>query len=129
MNRTYIKRQLTLNKLGFPINEDIQAYIDLFNELVGDPRDLNKEYGEYLSAKGYMYSNNNKRLLFFHIMDNDFYIQYELWSKFEHKFKLNYQKIKKLLTVLLEDTFNCELNDVSHLGTSSFYVNTNIEKL
>lgn len=64
MNRTYIKRQLTLNKLGLSISEDVQDYVDLFNELIGNPNILVKKYGKHLGEYGYYYSKYDKNIAF-----------------------------------------------------------------
>lgn len=130
MNKTYIKRQLTLNKLDIPLSNDVQEYIDLVNELVGNPNELKKEkmylYGKY---EGYSYSRNDNKLLFHIEKDKCFYVHYDnIWKKFGIKFKLNYinnDEMNNLLTPLLEEVFNCSLIEL--IVDNLYYISFNKE--
>ena len=42
MNKQFIKRQITLHKLGLPMDEDIKEYYDCFYQLIGDINELDK---------------------------------------------------------------------------------------
>lgn len=64
MNKTYIKRQLTLSKLGFPMDKEVQEYIKCFRKLIGSPSKLTKTYISNNNQKGYMYKNDTKKLFF-----------------------------------------------------------------
>lgn len=112
MNKTYIKRQLTLNKLGYSIDKDLQKMIDYFHELIGDPNVLKKEHSKYLSYEGHMYSKDDTEILFYEEENEIFYVDYDnIWTKFEVKFGLNYQEINDLLTPILGETFNCKVTE------------------
>lgn len=113
MNKTYIKRQLTLHKLGFPMNKDIQEYLDYFNKIIGDPTHYKKECGKYLKYKGYIYSKNDIELLFYEKENEIFDMGYHnIWYKFEEKFELNYEEVSDLLSCLLEEIFKCKVSKI-----------------
>lgn len=108
MNSTYIKRQLTLNKLGFPISKDVQEYIDLFNELIGDPNELKKEYGIlYGKYNGYLYSKNDIKVFFYSEDEKNFFVDYDnVWSNFRIKFRFNFREVSDLFKIILEKLYN-----------------------
>lgn len=113
MNRKYIKRQLTLNELGYPMDKDVQEYIDYFYEIIGNPKSLKKEYGEYYDIKGYMYFKNNNRLLFYTDFKTFFLNYHEIWISFKSKFKLRHKEEGELLCGLLESVFKCEVKTIN----------------
>lgn len=113
MNETYIKRQLTLHKLGFPMDKYIQEFFDLFNKLIGDPNELTKVYGKYSNMIGHIYSKNNTQLLF-HCDDNEtFFINYyKILLKFERKFGIGYIEMCNILCCILDSTFNYKVSRI-----------------
>lgn len=108
MNKTYFKRQLTLRKLGYQMNDDIQAYYDLFLKLIGDVNLLERKEFDY--EDNIYYLHKGIVLLIFIPSENNFYINNDVWTMFEQKFNLENNKISKIFTILLEDAFNISLN-------------------
>lgn len=107
MNKTYIKRQLTLNELGFPLDEYIQKCVDYFNELIGDPNHLTKEYkkrGELFDLdSGYLYMKDNIKLIYYNEPDKYFVLNY---NEIVNKMKIKELYNEEIINFLLEKTFN-----------------------
>lgn len=107
MNKKYFKRQLTLHKLGIPINKEIQKYIDTFNELIGDPKKLEKKNAKHFSYNGHLYYKQGKQLIFYNVdykkvlVDND-----GIWIIFTERYGLTDKTIEIILSILIEDLFD-----------------------
>lgn len=107
MNKTHIKRQITLHELEFPINEDILEYIKFFNELIGNSDKLIKRKAKLLDSIGNAYIKNDIVIIFYSINLNQFVVDYDnLWKPFERRFDIKYLELSKLFNALLESYFN-----------------------
>ena len=52
------------------------------------------------------YLKDGKILFYYQKNDNCFYIRYNIWLNFETKYGLNYNKMKELLSDILEEVLN-----------------------
>ena len=120
MNRKYITRQITSHKLGIPMSKDIKKYYDCFYQLIGDINELEElVHDDYPNT--IFWRKDGKVILEYKIKNECFWVDYyTIWSKFEEKYRLNYNNISSLLGGMLEDafklkvttTFNREILDV-----------------
>ena len=76
---------------------------------------LKKDFIDMLSGSIISFDHNNNnidyrkdgKLLFYYQKNNNcFYIRYNNWVKFETKYGLNYNKMKELLSDILEEVLN-----------------------
>lgn len=118
MNKTYIKRQLTLNEIGIPMSKDLQDYMDYFYEIVGDPKSLTKRDGYYIGSTGELYSlseNVGDELIFCcdFMFDNEYkeviIDNQNIVHKFLAKFNISIQNLRKLFIALMEYFFNYKI--------------------
>lgn len=116
MNKTYIKRQLSLYNIGIPINEDIQKRYEFFSKLVGNRQkisklDLDKTYS--------IFKNENDEVLFLYYSDvKRLSVNYDIiWNKFKNKFNLSwYDEICKWFLVFIEYMLSIEINNIESVS-------------
>jgi len=73
-----------------------------------------------LSPRIIDYKKDGNLLFYYQKNENIFGVRYDIWSKFNSKYNLNYQKIKELLTGIVEEVLNYK--DVTPVSTCSWYV-------
>ena len=104
MNKKYIKRQITLDKLGIPMNSQVKEYYDYFHQLI-DINNLGEvRHNDY--PNNIFWQKEGKVILEYDIKNERFWVDYyTIWSKFEEKYKLKYTNISSLLKGMLEEAF------------------------
>lgn len=113
MNKIYIKRQITLYKLGFPMDKDIQEYVNYFYKIIGDPNELIKEHAKYFKTlSGYVYLKDGDKIIFYYKEYERFYVDRNIWDNLEKELYLNHSEISELLNPILEEIFNYKVNSV-----------------
>lgn len=107
MNKKYIKRQITLHKLGIPISEDIKDYYEYFHLLIGNIKDFEELiYGNRIS-----WMKNKIEALHYDKERSIFWIDYNIiWKNFEEKYDLDYDSISILLEGILEEDFKLRVD-------------------
>lgn len=130
MNKTYIKRQITLNELGFPMNEEVEELLCLFNTLF-IPELLIPEPATFLSNRGYAYYQNGNIIIFINQNNGHTWIEREkIYKTFAYYIINDYRdcnehdrKISEILTYLLNkflDTNN--ITRVNYCSTLDYSV-------
>lgn len=104
MNKKYIKRQITLSKLGIPMDSQLKEYYDYFHHLI----DINNI--EELTHEDYpdtiFWRKDGEVILEYNIKNEHFWVDYDvIWKKFGEKYLFNYIDISELLGGMLEEAF------------------------
>lgn len=120
MNKEYILRELILNELGFPMNKDIQEYLNIFNELIskkGDSEKIAVESRYNLMDRkivdGKLYYKDDIKLLFYDETNQEFWVDYShFWEKFFelYGYKTLHVEARHLFSALLENHFKLKVN-------------------
>lgn len=100
MNEKYLKRQLSLSDLGFPLSEDVAKLLELFNVIL-TPNELDVKKGKFAKFSGHYYSKNGIRIFF--ITDEGFYIS-------DENSPIRYGWIKESIWEIVADKINCRGN-------------------
>lgn len=108
MNRKYIKRQIILNDLGFPIDEDIKDIITEFDNLV-NVRELTKYEGTIFETSGYIYFKGNVPMFFYHKNKDFFVVNHKMWDDIINKVHFESPSILNILAAFMEHFLNLEI--------------------
>lgn len=121
MTKEYILRELTLYKLGYPIDKDIHNYVELFNKLIGDPKKLKKTHGIWLREKVIIYSKNDIILFFYIENKKQCWMRYDgVWDNFrKSNYLITFQEISEIFSALFENAINykVELSNWAEIDT------------
>ncbi len=94
------------------INE-VEAILNQIKSKVNVKENLKKDFIELLtgctislSPRIIDYKKDGNLLFYYQKNENIFGVRYDIWSKFNSKYNLNYQEIKELLTGIVEEVLN-----------------------
>lgn len=116
MNSTYLKRELILNDIGIPLNEDVKKIINFFYTII--PTKKLKVKREYLFGKmgtKYFIEKKNIDFLFYYEEDKKLHILKKYThGHFQRHFNLTYNETGEILKILLNRELNIEIKRVTH---------------
>ena len=100
-----IIKEVGINEVD-SILQEIKSKVNVKENLKKDFIELLTGCTISLSPRIINYKKDGNLLFYYQKNENIFEVRYDIWSKFNSKYNLNYQEIKELLTGIVEEVLN-----------------------